>query len=140
MNSPQNMEEPCVMSFTQKKTYLKIVRPSSYYRHCDFSLSDPQKSLINDNIVLYFLFHYWSIYPAREFCGLKSGFSGKFLLIVLQPFNFPSFSILTLSSCCIRHNRCTVLLLPNHIICLLKCSQMIHWTRHKNKYSNLHNT
>lgn len=73
------MEELSVMSPTQEKAYLKIVRLSSYYRQRDFSLSNQQKSLINNNVLLYFLFHYQSVYPAREFCGLKSGFSEKTL-------------------------------------------------------------
>lgn len=31
VNSPQNMEEPCVMSFTQEEAYLKIVHPSTIF-------------------------------------------------------------------------------------------------------------
>lgn len=79
LNSSQNMEEQCIMSFTQEKVYLKIVCLSSYCGQCDFFLSDQQKSLINNNILLYFLFHYLSVYPAREFCGLICGFSEKIL-------------------------------------------------------------
>lgn len=125
VNSSQIMEERCIMSFTQEKAYLKIVHLSSYYRHCDFSLSDQQKSLIKNSILLYFLFHYLSVYPAREFCGLKCGFSEK-ILAHSSATIFLSFPILILSSYCIRHNRCSVLLLLNHTIYLLKCSQMIH--------------